>query len=155
MIKKLFLFVLLLPIANLESHEFNPAHLIINQNNNEGTYDATWMYPVKNVGKKAEVIFPDVCISEVSDPYVQGKYIAPQVLESLIKQSSFVEQIAVIGENQKMPSAIIQPNFEFCLQWLKEKGISCENNLEKICKQEELLNQFEEEIDFYNKSFAQ
>ena len=43
MIKKLFLFVLLLPIANLESHEFNPAHLIINQNNNEGTYDATWM----------------------------------------------------------------------------------------------------------------
>ena len=84
-----------------------------------------------------------------------GKYIAPQVLESLIKQSSFVEQIAVIGENQKMPSAIIQPNFEFCLQWLKEKGISCENNLEKICKQEELLNQFEEEIDFYNKSFAQ
>ena len=84
-----------------------------------------------------------------------GKYIAPQVLESLIKQSSFIEQIAVIGENQKMPSAIIQPNFEFCLQWLKEKGISCENNLEKICKQEELLNQFEKEIDFYNKSFAQ
>jgi len=38
MIKKLFLFVLLLPIANLESHEFNPAHLIINQNNNEGAY---------------------------------------------------------------------------------------------------------------------
>ena len=30
-----------------------------------------------------------------------GKYIAPQVLESLIKQSSFIEQIAVIGENQK------------------------------------------------------
>jgi hypothetical protein len=74
MIKKFFLFVLLLPIANLESHEFNPAHLIINQNNDEGTYDATWMYPVKNVGKKAKVIFPGVCISEVSDPYVQGKY---------------------------------------------------------------------------------
>ena len=75
MIKIFFLFVLLLPIANLESHEFNPAHLIINQNNNnEGAYDATWMYPVKNAGKKAEVIFPDVCISEASDPYVQGKY---------------------------------------------------------------------------------
>ena len=80
MIKKLFLFVLLLPIANLESHEFNPAHLIINQNNNEGTYDATWMYPVKNVGKKAEVIFPDVCISEGSDPYVQGKYYIEKIV---------------------------------------------------------------------------
>ena len=80
MIKKLFLFVLLLPIANLESHEFNPAHLIINQNNNEGTYDATWMYPVKNFGEKAEVIFPDVCISEGSDPYVQGKYYIEKIV---------------------------------------------------------------------------
>ena len=35
MIKKIFLFALLLSIANLESHEFNPAHLIINQNNDE------------------------------------------------------------------------------------------------------------------------
>ena len=80
MIKKIFLFVLLLSIANLESHEFNPAHLIINQNNDEGTYDATWMYPVKNVGKKAKVIFPGVCISEVSDPYVQGKYYIEEIV---------------------------------------------------------------------------
>ena len=84
-----------------------------------------------------------------------GKYIAPQVLESLIKQSSFIEQIVVVGENQKMPSAIIQPNFEFCLQWLNEKEISCENNLEKICSQEELINQIQKEIDFFNESFAQ
>ena len=80
MIKKIFLFALLLSIANLESHEFNPAHLIINQNNDEGTYDATWMYPVKNVGKKAKVIFPGVCISEVSDPYVQGKYYIEEIV---------------------------------------------------------------------------
>ena len=80
MIKKIFLFVVLLSIANLESHEFNPAHLIINQNNDEGTYDATWMYPVKNVGKKAKVIFPGVCISEVSDPYVQGKYYIEEIV---------------------------------------------------------------------------
>ena len=80
MIKKIFLFALLLSIANLESHEFNPAHLIINQNNDEGTYDATWMYPVKNVGKKAKVIFPGECISEVSDPYVQGKYYIEEIV---------------------------------------------------------------------------
>ena len=80
MIKKIFLFALLLSIANLESHEFNPAHLIINQNNDEGTYDATWMYPVKNVGKKAKVIFPGICISEVSDPYVQGKYYIEEIV---------------------------------------------------------------------------
>ena len=84
-----------------------------------------------------------------------GKYVAPQVIESLIKQSSFIEQIAVIGENQKMPSAIIQPNFEFCLQWLKEKGLSCENDYKKICNQEKLINEIQNEIDIYNESFAQ
>ena len=42
-------------------------------------------------------------------------------------------------------------SFKFILSKLKNK----ENNLEKICKQEELLYQFEKEIDFYNKSFAQ
>ncbi len=84
-----------------------------------------------------------------------GKYIAPQVIESLMKQSSFIEQIAVIGENKKMPSAIIQPNFEFSLKWLKEIGISCENNFEVICNQGKLITKIQDEIDIYNESFAQ
>src|SRR5690625_7291226 len=41
-----------------------------------------------------------------------GKYIAPQILENTIKQSRFIEHIMVIGEGEKMPTAIIQPNFE-------------------------------------------
>jgi hypothetical protein len=36
-----------------------PAHLIIDQSvQNANTYDASWMYPLKNIGKRAEVIFP-------------------------------------------------------------------------------------------------
>ena len=62
--KKFSSFFLLILSFNLTSHEFNPAHLIIDQSDdNQNTYDATWMYPVKNIGKRADVIFPDICNS--------------------------------------------------------------------------------------------
>ena len=71
--KKLLSFLILISSFNLLSHEFNTAHLIIDQSdNNQDTYDATWMYPLKNVGKRADVIFPEICTSTGSDPFVQG-----------------------------------------------------------------------------------
>src|SRR5690625_1818725 len=39
-----------------------------------------------------------------------GKYIAPQVIENIIKQSRFIQQIMVIGEGEKMPAAFIEPD---------------------------------------------
>ena len=42
-----------------------------------------------------------------------GKYVAPQLLENRFKQSQFIEQIMVVGEGEKMPAALIQPDFEF------------------------------------------
>ena len=78
--KKLLSFFLLIGSFNLLSHEFNPAHLIIDQSdNNQSTYNATWMYPVKNIGKRADVIFPDICTPTGSDPFVQGKYIIEKI----------------------------------------------------------------------------
>ena len=74
--KRFLSFFLLISSFNLMSHEFNPAHLIIDQSNDfQNTYVATWMYPVKNIGKRADVIFPDICNLKSSDPFVQGKYI--------------------------------------------------------------------------------
>ena len=52
-----------------------------------------------------------------------GKYIAPQVIENAMKQSLLIEQIMVIGENQKFPAALIQINFEAIKTWAKEKQI--------------------------------
>ena len=40
-----------------------------------------------------------------------------------MKQSLFIEQIMVVGEAQKMPAAIIQPNFEYIAEWQKEGSI--------------------------------
>ena len=50
-----------------------------------------------------------------------GKYIIPTLLENELKQSRFIEQIIVIGEGEKMPAALIQPNFEFIQEWLQQK----------------------------------
>jgi long-chain acyl-CoA synthetase len=41
-----------------------------------------------------------------------GKYIAPQLVESLIKQSSFVSQVVVVGAGRKQPAALIVPDWE-------------------------------------------
>ena len=78
--KRFLSFFLLISSFNLISHEFNPAHLIIDQSDDfQNTYVATWMYPVKNIGKRADVIFPDMCNSKGSDSFVQGKYIIEKI----------------------------------------------------------------------------
>ena len=78
--KRFLSFFLLILSFNLMSHEFNPAHLIIDQSDDfQNTYVATWMYPVKNIGKRADVIFPDICNLKSSDPFVQGKYIIEKI----------------------------------------------------------------------------
>jgi long-chain acyl-CoA synthetase len=41
-----------------------------------------------------------------------GKYVAPQLLESLIKQSAYVSQVVVIGAGRKAPAALVVPDWE-------------------------------------------
>lgn len=51
-----------------------------------------------------------------------GKYIAPQQIESLLKQSEFVSQVVVVGAGRKQPAALIVPEWEALKQALTEKG---------------------------------
>lgn len=82
-----------------------------------------------------------------------GKYIAPQVLENQMKQSLFIEQIMVVGESRKMPTALIQPNIEYILQWLESKGIKT-NSLVDACKESILIEAIQNDIDIQNKKFG-
>ena len=52
-----------------------------------------------------------------------GKYVAPQVIENLLKESPYIQNCFVIGENQKFASAIIIPDFEHLHHWAKENGL--------------------------------
>ena len=82
-----------------------------------------------------------------------GKYVAPQLLENRLKQSRFIEQIMVIGEGEKMPAALIQPNFEFVYEWIEKNGIQIGQN-DDITTNRLVLERFQEEIDNANESFS-
>lgn len=83
-----------------------------------------------------------------------GKYISPQLLENAMKQSRFIEQIMVIGEGQKMPAAIIQPNFEFVKNWQKLHGIPEDATNEEIIANPKVIERIKEEIDILNEKFG-
>jgi long-chain acyl-CoA synthetase len=51
-----------------------------------------------------------------------GKYVAPQLIESLLKQSEFVSQVVVVGAGRKQPVALIVPDWESLNHALKEAG---------------------------------
>lgn len=83
-----------------------------------------------------------------------GKYVAPQVLENQFKQSRFIEQIMVIGDGEKMPAALIQPNFEFITNWSKIHNIDLGKTTAEQIKNKQLIKRIQKEIDRHNKHFG-
>jgi long-chain acyl-CoA synthetase len=57
-----------------------------------------------------------------------GKYIAPQQLESLLKQSEFVNQVVVVGASRKYPAALIVPDWEDLKSALRDAGENVTGN---------------------------
>lgn len=82
-----------------------------------------------------------------------GKYIAPQIMENTFKESRFIEQIMVIGEGQKHPAALIQPDFGHLRSWCEIKGIPYTTNKEMIAN-EQVLQRFHKEIEKKNEPYG-
>src|SRR5690606_12031134 len=61
-----------------------------------------------------------------------GKYIAPQMIENKLKTSNLIEQVMVIGANEKFASALISPNFPLLHDWCAEHKIHFQDNKELI-----------------------
>jgi len=83
-----------------------------------------------------------------------GKYIAPALIEGVMKQSLFIEQIMVVGEAQKMPAALIQLNFEYVKEWLKSKGQKINLTNAQCAENQQIINQIQKDIDRYNEQFG-
>ena len=83
-----------------------------------------------------------------------GKYVAPQVLENEYKKSLFIEQIMVVGEGEKMPGAIIQPDFEYIKNWAKQNNILHATTHEEIAVHAEVIKQIQDAIDKANHGFG-
>lgn len=79
-----------------------------------------------------------------------GKYVAPQVIENLAKASQFIEQIMVVGDGEKMPTALVQPDFEFAKSWASKNNINIGVSPTEIANSNELKAEIEKEISKIN-----
>jgi long-chain acyl-CoA synthetase len=76
-------------------------------------------------------------------------------MENKFKESRFIEQIMVIGENQKFPSAFIVPNFEYANEWLKnEKLTSTKLSNKELIENKDLILKLNNEIEQFNKGYG-
>lgn len=83
-----------------------------------------------------------------------GKYIAPQNIESDFKQSRYIENMMVIGADEKMACAFIQPDFNAINGWAKENGISLPGSREELVKNNSVIDLIQKEVDQHNKSLG-
>jgi len=61
-----------------------------------------------------------------------GKNIAPQVIETMLGEDLYIEQVVVVGDGRKYISALIVPNFEILNEYAKSKGIQYSSRQELI-----------------------
>ncbi|TJZ52470.1 long-chain fatty acid--CoA ligase [Sphingobacterium olei] len=83
-----------------------------------------------------------------------GKYVAPQVLENKLMESTLIGQVMVVGENQRFPSVLIVPAYEELEKWSKYKGISSSSR-EDLIKDDQVLSKYQQEIEKANANFGQ
>ncbi len=82
-----------------------------------------------------------------------GKYIAPQVLENKFKESPYIEQVIIIGENERFPAALILPSFPALAVWCAKMEIPFTRNDEMINDQR-VIEKIQSEVDHYNQEFG-
>ncbi|RLD33735.1 MAG: long-chain fatty acid--CoA ligase [Bacteroidetes bacterium] len=83
-----------------------------------------------------------------------GKYIAPQVIENIMKESSLIEQAMVVGENEKFASALISVNMDYLHFWATKHKIHFSDNKELVQKKE-IIARVQKEINKVNKRLGQ
>jgi long-chain acyl-CoA synthetase len=82
-----------------------------------------------------------------------GKYVAPQPMENKFKESLYVEQIMVIGENRKHPAALVVPAWDQLKKWASENGVSAPDNA-ALVKDPKVKELYQKEIARYNADFG-
>ncbi len=82
-----------------------------------------------------------------------GKYIAPQVVENIFKESSFIEQIMVVGADEKFAAAIICPSFHFLHVWCTKHNVKFRDNKDLI-QHPKVIERYQKEIDKINKKLG-
>jgi len=83
-----------------------------------------------------------------------GKYIAPQAMENKFKESIYIEQLMVCGENQKHPSALIVPAWEVLNDWATKNGLG-DQAPSALVQNPQVIALLQSEVDRFNKEYGQ
>lgn len=79
-----------------------------------------------------------------------GKYVAPQVVENIMRQSPYIEQIMVLGDGRKFVSALVVPNFPQARKRLSAQGLTLPESNETLIALPEMKSLIQEELNKYN-----
>jgi long-chain acyl-CoA synthetase len=82
-----------------------------------------------------------------------GKYVAPSPIENKLKESFFIENVALVGDGEKFVAAIIQPNLEELKIWARQNDIKINSNKELI-ENIKVVQLFKEIIAKFNPLFG-
>jgi len=82
-----------------------------------------------------------------------GKYIAPQIIENKLKESVFIEQVMVVGENKNYAAALVVPSFDFLKNWCAKKDIPFTTPHEMV-KNQMVMERLMEEVETVNAKLA-
>ncbi|MCR5424551.1 MAG: long-chain fatty acid--CoA ligase [Bacteroidales bacterium] len=82
-----------------------------------------------------------------------GKYINPEIIEERFKESPFIQDMMVLGENQRFAAALILPDFDFLKEWQERHGIHIESK-DAMVADKKTLARFQRVVDKYNESFG-
>ncbi len=82
-----------------------------------------------------------------------GKYVNPEIIEEKFKESPFVLDMMVVGENQKFAGALILPDFDFLKEWQERHDIHCETR-EEMVTDKRTLERYQRVVDKYNAFFG-
>lgn len=82
-----------------------------------------------------------------------GKFITPQLIENMLKESPYIEQAMVIGEGHKFPAALIVPAFLAIKGWCERNNIVYTTNEEMITK-DFIIQKMQKQVDVTNRALA-
>ena len=84
-----------------------------------------------------------------------GKYVAPQYLENKLKESKYIEQVIVVGNEKKFVAAIIYPNIDNLMLWAEYKKLKIDFKTDAWLTNEWILIKIKKVIDQFNEQFSQ
>ena len=82
-----------------------------------------------------------------------GKYVAPSPIENKLKESFFIDQVALQGDGEKFVSALIIPNFDNLKEWAVQRNIQF-INIEELIENQQIKQLFKDIVTEFNVNFG-